>query len=81
VLNEPTPHALFSGFGESSLDFNLRIWCLFQDHLRIASEVRTHIAAALEEAGITIPFPQRDVHLRRESGAVDTAASDLPISP
>jgi small-conductance mechanosensitive channel len=65
VLNHPPPHALFLGFGDSSLDFELRIWTVsFDKFLRVKSEVSIAIEKALKQAGITIPFPQRDVHLK-----------------
>ena len=53
------------GFGESALDFELRVWV--QDirmRLEMRSTVLTDIDRRLREAGIEIPFPQRDLHLR-----------------
>jgi small-conductance mechanosensitive channel len=71
VLAAPAPAALFTGFGDSSLDFVLRVWT---DSFAIQQQVRSDIAIAvhraLNDAGITIPFPQRDLHLR----SVDPAA-------
>ncbi|HVP69276.1 MAG TPA: mechanosensitive ion channel domain-containing protein [Anaeromyxobacteraceae bacterium] len=64
VLKEPAPTALFTGFGESSLDFQLRFWThRFDSYLSLASDVRLAICRGLDEAGISIPFPQRDLHL------------------
>ncbi|MCJ7754955.1 MAG: mechanosensitive ion channel, partial [Thermoanaerobaculales bacterium] len=63
VFRDPEPVALFLGFGESSLDFELRAWT-GGDFVRVASELRVAINTALAEAGIEIPFPQRDLHLR-----------------
>lgn len=64
VLAEPEPFALFIRFGESSLDFSARCWCAFDDSLRVASDLHVGFHRALAEAGIQIPFPQRDLHLR-----------------
>jgi small-conductance mechanosensitive channel len=65
VTDDPEPAALFKGFGDSSLDFELRVWIAdFNQGLRVASELRVAIDKALAEAGIEIPFPQRDVHVR-----------------
>jgi potassium efflux system protein len=50
------------GFGESSLDLELRCWTS-EDFVRVGSELRVGVNRALADAGITIPFPQRDVHL------------------
>jgi small-conductance mechanosensitive channel len=61
---------LFSGFGESSLDFELRAWtALFDNWVVTQSQLGVAVARALEEAGIEIPFPQRDVHLRSAEAA------------
>jgi small-conductance mechanosensitive channel len=64
VLPHPAPHALFLGFGESSLDFQLRIWTGFEDFLRVKSEVTLAVERELRAANMEIPFPQRDLHVR-----------------
>lgn len=65
ILLERPPVAFFMGFGESSLNFELRFWSAWQDTwLQLQSEVTVAVAKALQEAGIEIPFPQRDVHVR-----------------
>jgi small-conductance mechanosensitive channel len=69
ALAEPAPYALFTGFGDSSLDFELRAWCLFDDSLSTQTALRVAIVRALAEAGIEIPFPQRDLHLRSVTDA------------
>ena len=61
----PQPKVLFRGFGESSLDFELR--CFIQDideRLQVVSDLNFAIDAAFRENGVEIPFPQRDVHVR-----------------
>ena len=61
----PDPRALFLGFGDSSLDFELR--CVIRDvdrRLQTKSDLNLAIDAAFREAGIEIPFPQRDLHFR-----------------
>lgn len=63
VLPDPQPLALFVRFGESSLDFELRAW-VAADFPRVGSELRVAVNRALTDAGIEIPFPQRDLHLR-----------------
>jgi small-conductance mechanosensitive channel len=71
VSRDPEPVALFLGFGESSLDFELRAWS-GPDFVNVASDLRVAVNRALIEAGFEIPFPQRDVHLRQvdQVGAV-----------
>jgi potassium efflux system protein len=64
VFTDPAPLALFRGFGESSLDFELRIFMDPSDVLNVPSAVMVAISEALKEAAIEIPFPQRDLYLR-----------------
>ena len=60
----PEPTCLFAGFGDSALDFQLRAWTTDSANARVASDLRFAIVRKLAEAGIEIPFPQRDLHLR-----------------
>jgi len=64
VRGNPKPFALFNGFGDSSLDFVLRAWTDSLDWHIVRSDVAVAVASTLKEAGIEIPFPQRDLHLR-----------------
>ena len=65
ALTQPAPSALFLAFGDSSLDFQLRVWTANIDQwMRVKSEIAVAVYGALQEAGIGIPFPQRDVHLK-----------------
>ncbi|MGI9105240.1 MAG: mechanosensitive ion channel family protein [Pyrinomonadaceae bacterium] len=65
VLPEPKPSVQFLGFGESSLDFRLLVWTdRPRRHPQIKSETNYHIWRLFKEAGIEIPFPQRDLNLR-----------------
>lgn len=64
------PKVLFMDFGDSSLNFELRAFIKnIDERLQVASDINFAIDAAFREAGIVIPFPQRDIHLystRRE---------------
>ena len=65
VASNPEPRALFRGFGDSSLDFELRAWTPdFDNGLTVLSDLAVATNRAFAEAGITIPFPQRDLHLK-----------------
>jgi len=65
VLDSPKPEALFLEFGDSSLNFRMRVWIpRFEEGFSIRSQLTVGINAALRDAGITIPFPQRDLHVR-----------------
>ncbi len=65
VLNQPRSRALFLAFGASSLDFELRVWIAeFTDRRQVLSELNQEIESEFADAGIEIPFPQTDLHLR-----------------
>ena len=73
VATEPEPTVIFVGFGASSLDFAIRAWTNdFGDWVKIRSDMTVRVNDALVAAGIEIPFPQQDVHVRSvapEAGA------------
>jgi len=65
ITVSPSPQVLFLNFGESSLDFELRVWVLDADNrLVVSSELHQEIDRRFREAKIEIAFPQRDLHLR-----------------
>lgn len=64
VLKNPKPDVLFSDFGDSALIFKLRVWTRVDHMLAVESDVRFKIDQRFRECGITIAFPQRDIHIR-----------------
>jgi small-conductance mechanosensitive channel len=61
----PAPIVLFRAFGDSSLNFELRIFLREIDkRLSVISEINFAIDKAFREQGIEIPFPQRDLHIK-----------------
>lgn len=66
VLEEPAPSVYFTGFGASSLDFEVRPWAKADDFPAMLHRVRMALYDGLEEAGIEIPFDQIVVH--RQAG-------------
>ena len=64
------------GFGDSSLDFEVRAWTeQFDSFLGIRSAICVRIVERLAEAGLEVPFPQRDLHLKSVAAAVHRDAS------
>jgi small-conductance mechanosensitive channel len=65
VAKTPAPQVLFLRFGESSLDFELRVWVLdAEERIKVQSELHQAIDRSFREEKIEIAFPQRDLHLR-----------------
>ena len=63
VMSEPAPQVLVTGLGESSVDLSLRCWTQRTDFWTLKFELNKNAKLWLDTAGISIPFPQRDVHL------------------
>ncbi|MFI4897325.1 MAG: mechanosensitive ion channel domain-containing protein [Phycisphaerales bacterium JB059] len=81
VLRDPAPQVLFKAFGDSTLDFELRIFIPTLEHwVPVGHELHNAIIEAFRELDIEIAFPQRDLHIR--SGpfpvAIDRADAPLP---
>lgn len=73
VLREPAPLPLMVGFGDSSLDFKLLCWVKIDDRFQGVSQLHVAVEQALADADITIPFPQRDLHVR----SVEASTAEL----
>jgi len=66
VLKEPNPVCLVKGFGDSSVDLEMRFWINdpMNGRANVTSEVYLGVWKLFHENGIEIPFPQRDLHLK-----------------
>ena len=86
VAAVPAPFALFTGLGANSLDFVVRAWSDDYDtSSALRSALLSRIHDALGAAGIGIPFPQQDLHLRSVSesagAALRAGRDDAPAAP
>ncbi len=71
AAENPPPQTLMTEFGNDSLNFSVRLWTDEYDQwLQIKSDVAVAITEALAAAKISIPFPQRDLHLQSINPAV-----------
>ena len=65
VLAEPKPTVIFKGFGDNSLEFELRVYISgIDNYVPVWHNVNCAIDEAFRKAGIEIAFPQRDIHIR-----------------
>lgn len=70
------PNVLFRGFGDSTLDFELRVWTKeANDRLSVQSELLMEIDKRFRENNIEIAFPQRDLHIRSISPDINIGKS------
>ena len=70
VLEDPAPAARLMEFADSGIALELRVWYADPENgvANIRSDINLAIWRAFKEAGITIPFPQRDLHVRSADG-------------
>lgn len=80
ILDDPAPFVTFDDFGENALTISLRCYLEELDkRLSTASAIRLDINRSLKEAGISVAFPQRDVHIDA-SGPLDIRLVDAERS-
>jgi potassium efflux system protein len=76
ILAEPAPSVLINGFGESSLNFSIRIFVSeLSNRLPATHDLHIRLEKALREHNIVIPFPQRDIHVRSVAHGFDAVSS------
>jgi small-conductance mechanosensitive channel len=64
VLSFPVPRCFFINYGDSSINFELRIWTdQSTDYIQLRSELNTAVCDAVKAAGMSFPFHQREVRL------------------
>jgi small conductance mechanosensitive channel len=63
IIQEPAPQIMVGELGDSSVNFNVRVWCNAADYWGIYFDMQEKVKYAFDKDGISIPFPQRDVHL------------------
>jgi small conductance mechanosensitive channel len=67
VLQEPAePFIALKELGESSVNFVVRVWAKAEDYWGIYFDMQENVKLTFDKEGISIPFPQRDVHLYQE---------------
>ncbi len=63
VLNDPAPAVWFDGFADSSINMTVAVWFKPADFLQTKNDLYIAIKQVLDEAGISIPFNQLDLHM------------------
>jgi len=67
VVQDLGNNVIFKGFGPSSVDYNVYVWFRRESWGKIQNEIARRIVECLKEEGIEIPYPQLDVHVKREA--------------
>ncbi|MCB1461903.1 MAG: mechanosensitive ion channel family protein [Nitratireductor sp.] len=82
ILNNPEPMVFFMDFGSDALIFDLRVWVAdILTGFGAKSDLRYAILKSLREAGIEIPFPQRDLHIKSGLEALGAPMQEMAAKP
>jgi small conductance mechanosensitive channel len=63
IFQDPAPQLMVQALADSSVNLQLRIWATVDDYWDVYWEYNKVLKEKIEAAGLTIPFPQRDVHM------------------
>lgn len=66
ILAEPEPFVAVSGHGDSAIEMIFRVWCKTEDYWTIYYYIMEEVITRFREAGISIPYPQLDIHMTKE---------------
>jgi len=66
LLSEPAPMVKLNEYADSSLKFVVRIWCKTADYWTIYFDLMDRGKRALDAVGVSIPYPQMDVHVKQD---------------
>ena len=66
VLDDPEPQVVVTELADSSVNLQLRAWANTENYWGVRGDLTKAIMESLQKAGIEIPFPQLDVHMRNE---------------
>ncbi|MGB5812129.1 MAG: mechanosensitive ion channel domain-containing protein [Polyangiales bacterium] len=78
VLPDPEPVIRLHELGESSVNFVVRPWSRTDDYWDVYWDVTREVKRRFDDEGISIPFPQRDVHVYQEAAEAKSVAEEGP---
>ena len=81
ILEDPAPMIRLNTLGESSVDFIVRPWTKTDDYWTVYWDVTRGVKKRFDEEGISIPFPQRDIHVYQEAASSEPQVQGSPEPP
>ncbi|MGO2127999.1 MAG: mechanosensitive ion channel family protein [Pseudoalteromonas prydzensis] len=77
LLPEPAPKVMVTSIGESAVNIQLRAWTVNGDYWQTVWDLNKRVKESIEQAGLTIPFPQRTLHIAESMASAITVNKDL----
>lgn len=65
ILAEPAPVIGVASQGEHAVTMDLKVWCSTSDYFDVKYFLEENVKLAFDEAGIEIPYPQMDIHIKK----------------
>ena len=78
ILKDPEPFRALTELADSSVNIVVRCWVNASDYWGVYFKMNEEVYKTFDKEGLSIPFPQTDVHLYREGVAADTAVKPAP---
>jgi len=69
ILTDPAPGIAVGDLGDSSVNINVRPWVNSADYWTVRADLLENILVKFDEAGVSIPYPQQDVHMHEVKSA------------
>jgi len=66
AMKDPAPMVFIENLNDSSVDFRVRAWSANSDYWDIVNSMSEKVKKSFDSAGVSIPFPQRDIHVYNE---------------
>ena len=63
ILKDPEPQVMVTTLGDNAVTLNMRMWCAREDYWDLNFELTKGVKQAFDKAGVSMPFPQRDVYV------------------
>jgi small conductance mechanosensitive channel len=70
-IDNPPPQIILLSLGNSSVDWQVRVWCNTDDYWTVRDAATREVKMSLDNAGLGIPFPQMDVHMDSPAASVN----------
>ncbi len=80
VLDDPAPVIKLTELADSSVNFIVRPWCATSDYWDVRWDITRRVKLVFDEEGISIPYPQRDVHLHETESEADAASTEGSVT-
>ena len=77
LLPEPAPKVMVASIGESAVNIQLRAWTVNGDYWQTVWDLNKRVKESIEQAGLTIPFPQRTLHISESMASAITVNKDV----